>query len=402
MKPGDLLVVETTTGIAGPLLSRPLADLGARVVKVESTARLDTNRRRVPPPGMTAEQLKDVINVHEMNAGKASVALNLKTEGGREGFLALIRQADVYVENFAPGWLSRVGLDHESMLELNPRLIVLAQSAYGERGPLSDRRAYAPVMTALAGVESVVGYDDGRIVPQMAGAVGDVVAAYYGLVAVLAALHERSTTGKGAIIDISQIEASACVAGVAFAEFGLTGTPPLPQGNIDPRYAPHGIYRTAGDDQWVALAVWSDDDWHALARALDLTEDDEARYAHVHARLDRRAEVDSLVEAAVLREPRDALFRRLQAAGVACAPVLDCYEAEALPEFVERELWTRMPHPTAGYLRITRVPWRFESIDLAPRGAFEGIGASTDRILTEIGGISREELERQRSEGAFA
>jgi len=402
MKARDLLVVETTTGIAGPLLSRPLADLGARVIKVESNARLDTNRRRVPPPGMTVEQLKDVLNVHEMNSGKMSVALNLKTDGGREGFLALISQADVYVENFAPGWLARVGLSHAMLQELNPRLIILSESAYGEEGPLSNRRAYAPIMTALAGVESVVGYQDGRVVPQMAGAVGDIVAAYYGLVAVLAALHERERTGRGALIDISQIEASASIAGVAFAEFGLTDVVPGPQGNTDPRYSPHGIYRTAGEDGWVALAAWSDDDWHKLCRVLNLSEHDESRFSEESIRLKQRAEVDVVVEAALRERPRDGVFRQLQEAGVACVPVLDCYEAEALPEFVERELWTRVRHPSSGDLHITRVPWRFDSIDLGPRKTFEALGGSTDRVLREFGGFTSEQIEQHRSEGALA
>ena len=126
-------------------------------------------------------------------------------------------KADVYVDTYAHGWLERIGLSYESFQERNPQLIILSQSAYGTMGPKRDQRAYAPIMTALAGLESTVGYQDGRTVSQVSSAVGDLVAGHFGILLVLSALYSRQSTSRGTILDMSQIEASVAIAGIAFA-----------------------------------------------------------------------------------------------------------------------------------------------------------------------------------------
>ena len=184
----QLNVIETGGGIAGPLVGRALRDLGANVVKLESRRRLDFGRTRVPPPGKTSEHVHASPSVHDLHAGKASVTVNLKTELGRTIFVDMTSKADVYVDTYAPGWLERIGLSYESFQERNPQLIILSQSAYGTMGPKRDQRAYAPIMTALAGLESTVGYQDGRTVSQVSSAVGDLVAGHFGILLVLSAL----------------------------------------------------------------------------------------------------------------------------------------------------------------------------------------------------------------------
>jgi crotonobetainyl-CoA:carnitine CoA-transferase CaiB-like acyl-CoA transferase len=396
MKPiHELVIVETTTGLAGPLVSRPLADMGACVFKIESAARVDNNRLRVPPPGMSSASMEDVINVHEVNAGKHSVELNLKDARGRDDLFSLLRAADVYVENFAPGWLERIGLSHAKLAERFPQLIIVAQSAYGEEGPLRDRRAYAPVMTALSGLESVVGYPDGRIVPQMAGAVGDIVAANYGLLCALAGLIGRARTGYGMSFDISQIEASACIAGIAFASFDPGAQPPAPLGNRDPRYAPHDIYRAGGTDKWIAISVYSDYDWDTLCHELGVTDAQRARFASANARLAAVDEIDELI-CPYLRERDGAeLAQRLRDVGVAAAPVLDCYEAEESDEFQAAGLWSVLRSEGRPDLRITSVPWRFAHTKLWPRARFEPVGESTRWALDSV----RATIERSPESG---
>jgi crotonobetainyl-CoA:carnitine CoA-transferase CaiB-like acyl-CoA transferase len=398
----DLLVIETGPGLAGPLVTRTLGDFGARVLKIESATKLDFGKARLPPKGKTAEDALEAPGVMEMSGGKESVALNLKTEVGRELFLKLIALADVYVESYAPGWLERIGLSLNQFVTLNPRLVVLSQSAYGGDGPLSSQRAYAPLMTALSGVESTVGYEDGRIVPQIASAVGDVVAAYFGNVLVLASLYERERTGKGSIIDMSQTEASAAVAGVAYAEYGITGEVPLPRGNTNPSTSPHGVYRTAGDDDWIAIAAYNDEEWVKLCSAIGISDTDRDRFATVAQRLEANEEVDQLVGSKTVLEKRDTLFERLQELQISATPVLDIFEADDFPHLIARPLWMSHQHPRLGEIKMTEIPWRFEHMDLRHRSWAEPIGTSTDKALKELLDVSDEQLDEWREAGALS
>jgi len=402
MKTSDLLVIETGPGMAGPYVTRTLRDMGARVIKVESATKLDFGKNRVPPPGKTAADVIESPGVVEMSGGKQSVALNLKTEAGREVLLALIERADVYVESYAPGWLERIGLSVDRFMQCNPRLVALSQSAYGGDGPKRDQRSYAPLMTAAAGVESTVGYADGRIVPQIASAVGDIVAANTGTLLVLSALYERERTGLGAQIDMSQTEASGQMAGIALVEYGLSGEVPRPRGNTDPRVAPHGIYRTAGDDDWLALSVRSDDEWQHACDVLGFDDAVRDRFASAGARLSAVAEIDALVAARLVLQKRDDLARRLQAAGVPAAPVLGIYEADEFPGLIDRTVWSEVQHPSRGSMRMTEVPWHFDHIEVRRRGWGEAIGASTDEVLSGLLGIDDAQVSEWRATGALS
>jgi crotonobetainyl-CoA:carnitine CoA-transferase CaiB-like acyl-CoA transferase len=401
VKLSDLLVIETGPGMAGPYVTRTLRDFGARVIKVESASKLDFGKSRVPPPGKTAQDVIESPGVMEMSGGKESVTLNLKTAAGRDLLLRLIERADVYVESYAPGWLERIGLSINQFMRRNPRLIALSESAFGGDGPKRDQRAYAPLMTAAAGVESTVGYADGRIVPQIASAVGDIVAANFGSLLVLAALYERERTGFGAQIDMSQTEASAAMAGIALVEYGLSGEIPRPLGNSSPRTAPHGIYRTAGEDDWIALSVWSDAQWQQLCAALDIPDSDRDRFADGQRRLAASAEVDAIVGERVVLEKRDDLYKRLQALGLPAAPVLGIYEADDFPLLNDRRVWSEFQHPRTGPMRMTEIPWHFDSIELRRRGWAEPLGASTDTVLRDLLGASPEEIDAWRDAGAL-
>jgi benzylsuccinate CoA-transferase BbsF subunit len=257
-------------------------------------------------------------------------------------------------------------------------------------------------MTALAGVESLVGYEDGRIVPQIASAVGDVVAAQLGNLLVLSALYEREGTGKGVVLDMSQTEASVAMTGIALAEYGLSGTVPLPHGNRDPRAVPHGVYPAAGKDAWVAIAVWTNAEWDALCAELKVAGDDRLRFASVAARLAAPDEVDALVATYTSVVGRDEMHTRLQAAGVACTPVLDTYESDDFPALRDRGLWSAVPHPRLGELRMTEVPWKFDHVELERRAYAEKLGASTDRVLTELLAVDPKDIARWREAGALA
>ncbi|MFC3242145.1 CoA transferase [Gordonia humi] len=256
-------VVEVTTAVSAPLVGRVLAELGAEVVKVESRAKPDVNRARLPrptdPEGFPADEAFQLL--HEASSSKRSVTLNLKTEAGRGLFLDLLGDADVFIENFVPGWLDRLGLTVADLRARFPRLVILSASGYGQTGPLRTQRSYAPVMSALAGVEGLIGYDDGDVLGCSALALADLNCSFYGVALVSAALRGREDTGQGCHIDLSQIEAASTLAGEAFAEYGVTGTPPGPRGNADPDGRPWTLIRDPGDRDgsgWIAAAGATD------------------------------------------------------------------------------------------------------------------------------------------------
>ena len=269
------------------------------------------------------------------------------------------------------------------------------------RGRSSDQRAYAPIMTALSGTESLIGYEGGHVVPQICSSNGDLVAAYYGITFILAALYDREHSGRGACIDMSQVEACTCMAGAAMAEYGLTRRTPQPNANHRHGSAPHGHYPAAGRDRWVALAVWSDDEWQTLCRALDCVEEARLRFATVAQRVAHRAEVNEVVAARTRLEDRDELFRRLQHLGLSCTPVLEVSEVDRLPEFVQRPLWASLQHPRAGEMRITRMPWRFAERSQAPRRVAERMGESTASVVVDLLGHSVEQVDSWQREKVF-
>ncbi|HVV11244.1 CaiB/BaiF CoA transferase family protein [Amycolatopsis sp.] len=327
-------VVEVTTGVAAPLIGRVLAELGAEVVKVESRAKIDVNRARLPrpddPEGFPADEAFQLL--HEANADKKSVTLNLKTEEGKELFRTLLGDADLFIENFAPGWLERLGMPVATLLDEFPALVVVSASGYGQTGPLRTQRAYAPVMTSLAGVEGLIGYADGEVVGCSALALADLNCTFSGVFLALAALYGRRRTGRGQHADISQTEACVSLIGEAFVEQQLERTIPRPRGNQGPEGEPWSVLPAAGEDEWVVAA--------------------------------------GDVPVAADRPDRETLLGRLRERGLDCAPVLSPAAVARDERFAERGFLQNVghPHPLIGELTITSVPWQLD-------GAVPRVGA---------------------------
>jgi benzylsuccinate CoA-transferase BbsF subunit len=399
MKLSDLLVIETGPGMAGPFISQTLGDFGATVVKINSrfaSKALDLNSR-VLPPGETVADL--IARSERPQRSKTEITVNLKSEAGKQVLLALLERADVYVESFAPGWLERLGLSTAQFQRLNPRLIIMSQGAYGGEGPRRSQRAYAPIMTSLSGVESTVGYE-GTNLPQVSSSVGDHVAAFYGIALVFAALHERKRTGLGGLLDMSQAEASGAVAGIALAQYHLSGQVPRPRGNVHPAYCPHGIYPAAGEDQWVALAAWDDAEWSRLCDALGLDADVRERFANLSSRLASREEIDQLIANATRAENRDELAARMRKLGLSCSSVLNVEDAPTAPELLARGLWQDVGLPDGGVARFSPTPWKFEHQGFRRRFAATAADDTQD-VLRQLLGVADEQLVQWAEAGAF-
>lgn len=359
-----LKVVEVTTAVSAPLIGRVLAELGAEVIKVESRAKPDVNRARLPrptdPEGFPAHESFQLL--HESSASKKSVTLNLKTDEGQALFLDLLGEADVFIENFVPGWLDRLGLTVESLREKFPRLVILSASGYGQTGPLRTQRSYAPVMSALAGVEGLIGYDDGQVMGCSALALADLNCSFTGVFLVAAALKGREQTGEGTHLDLSQIEAVSTLAGEAFVEAELNGISPLPCGNADPDGTPWTLIPTERPDEWVA----------AVATAPGEDADGEL------------LELKNLP--AGRRPTREALLERLQARGVEAAPVLTPTGVAQDPRFAKRGFTQTVQHPHAmiGEVKVTSVPWHLDGQLPRVRGTAPLLGGDNPAVLSRF------------------
>jgi len=380
----DVRVLECTIGVSTPLTGRVLSDLGADVVRLESRAKLDVNRtrltRRTDWRDVPAQESFGLL--HEANAGKRSATIDLKTEGGRELFGSLVDRADVLIQNFVPGWLERLGLSVTVLRERNPRLIVLSASCSGQDGPGSRQRAYAPVMTALAGVEGLIGYEDGVVLGTMSSALADLNAAYVGAYAVLSALLRQRRTGQGVHLDLSQTESATQLVGEALVEWQLTGVVPGPKGNAGMTPAPwHLIPCEQSATGWVGVARAADADGtgdigqDALAVLDSLAADGGptavADYCHDHG-----------YDYCSVAPSPPGLF---SGTGGTADP--------GLAQLVK--------HPFLGGLAVTSLPWRFDGLQPSLSGASPLLGEDTADVLADFLGLDAAAIEPYDAQGAL-
>ncbi len=408
----SLRVLEIGTAVSVPCMGAVLSNLGADVIKIESRKKLDGNRVRIRKGG--AGSASGGLNEddsfplwHEFNGGKRSVMLNLKSEVSRELFVKLIKQSDLFIQNFAPGWLERLGLGPQTLLELNPRLVMVFASGYGQDGPKAQQRVYAPVMTALGGQEALTGEESGEVQGAMPIAFGDFNAAFNGLLSLFSALYQRETTGRGCMIDLSQIEAVVSTLGEAIVEMQATGKVPVPVGNRSLYRAPHGIYPAGGDDQWITLSIGSDPEWEslvALVRETDPALGEKwavAAWQHTDGRLKDRTLIDALVAEWTGKFSRDELPAKLQAAGLRSAPVYESDEMEKDDHFLARRFTHDVPHPRLGVMAVTSTPWLFEGFTPAAGTPGPHLGQSSVDVLTTLGGLNEEQIGLYQKEGHF-
>jgi crotonobetainyl-CoA:carnitine CoA-transferase CaiB-like acyl-CoA transferase len=401
-----LRVVEVGTAASVPLVGVMLANLGAEVIKVESAVRPDINRIRPGrPPRPVEETVGDAFPMlHELNAGKKSITLNLKSQDGRQLFARLLDRCDVFIENYAPGWLDRLGLPLAQICASNPRLVVLAASAYGEEGPLSQQRAYAPIMTALSGLEGLIGYGPDDVLGMVATAFSDSNSAYFAMLSVFAGLLERQRSGVGGLIDFSQTEAAVCMTGVAIAEQQLTGQVRSPRGNEHPCFEPHDIFRCAGPDGWVAVSVGSDEQWRGLCDAMnEVTGLRDGRFATMPGRRSARPDIAELITSWTIRRPADDAAGILQRHGVTAAPVIEPGQLAVTEPLRSRGIVDHLSHEEFGeFLTTIKPPWRIGQDMPHAQAVAPAAGSANHDILVGLLGVSEEEFARLNGTGALS
>ncbi|GAB2697335.1 CaiB/BaiF CoA transferase family protein [Thalassiella azotivora] len=362
------VVVDLTRALAGPHAGMMLADLGARVIKVETPGTGD-DTRGWGPPFVTPEGADDAEAVAtyflSCNRNKESVALDLKSDQGRATLEALVRRADVLMENFRTGVMDRLGFSTARLAELNPRLVVLSVSGFGHDGPEGGRPGYDQIAQGEAGLMSLTG--SGPDDPQRVGVpIGDLLAGMYGAYGVLAALLERERTGRGQVVRTSLLAAIVGVHAFQGTRWTVANEVPRAQGNHHPSIAPYGLFRCR--DGAVQISVGSESLWQRFCAAFGV-DPQTPGLATNRERVAARERVIEVVEQAFAAHDAEPLLARLAEVGIPAGKVRTLDEVYAWDQTRSQGLLVDVEHPTLGRIQLPGPPLRF--FDAGPDGEQE-------------------------------
>jgi crotonobetainyl-CoA:carnitine CoA-transferase CaiB-like acyl-CoA transferase len=376
-------VLEVGSYLAGPFCGTQLADLGAEVVKIEQPDGGD--QVRFTGPFLDGQSSPFV----RINRNKRSVVLNLKSTEGKEIFKKLTATADIVIENMRPGTMRDLGLGFQEVLQqINPGLIYVAASGWGQDGPLSHLAGLDIMAQARSGLMSITGEPEGNPV-KVGVPVCDLVCALYGALAALAALRVREATGRGQFIDVSLFEAGVSLAVWEAGKYFATGEIPKPLGSAHQANAPYQAVRSA--DGWFTIGAASKRNWHDLCRALGLEHlEHDPRFTDINDRHQNRAELIRLIEDVTETGPTDYWIALLQEAGVPCAPIQNYEQVFHDEQLVARDFFWDASHPTLGRVRQLGSPMRLSLTPTQRRRAGPLFGEDSQTVLRELGYSSEE------------
>jgi crotonobetainyl-CoA:carnitine CoA-transferase CaiB-like acyl-CoA transferase len=356
----DIIVIDLSRALAGPHAAMMLGDLGARVIKVESPGSGDDTRGWGPPFVGSAD---DPISTYFLscNRNKESITLDLKSEDGVGTLARLATHGDVLIENFRPGVLDRLGFSAERLHELNPRLVILSISGFGHDGPEGARAGYDQIAQGEAGLMSLTGPDPEN--PTRVGVpIGDLLAGMYGAYGVVAALHERSTTGIGRVVRTSLLASIVGVHAFQGTRYTVAGEVPQAQGNHHPSISPYGLFSCA--DGMLQIAVGSEKLWQKFAAELGLDPLADG-FATNSERVGNRKEVIAAVNAAFREQTLAELLPRLEAAGIPAGEVRTLDRVYEWEQTRSQGLVIDVDHPVLGRIELPGPPIRFDDLPYA-------------------------------------
>ena len=332
-------VVDLTRILAGPYCTMLLADLGARVIKVERPGGGDDARETGP---FVDGQSAYFISV---NRNKESIALDVKAESDRRTFDALLERADVLVENFRPGTMEKLGYGWDSVHAKHPALVYASISGFGQTGPYRHMPAYDMVVQAMGGIMSLTG-QPGSPPTRVGVSIGDIAAGMFAAIGVQAALFERARTGRGSRVDIAMLDCQAAMLENALARYQATGTVPGPIGARHPSITPFDVFHA--QDGWLVIAVGNDALFRALCEALGMTGfAAEPRFATNAARCDNQDALKREIELRLAAQPAAYWLELLRRAGVPCSPLSDVAGVMANPQLAERGMLVELQQGNA-------------------------------------------------------
>ena len=396
-------VIEFGGYAAGPVVGKYLGNYGAEVIRIESHTRLDGFRTHYPPYKDNVPGVERAGIFSYFNDGKRSVTLNLKTERGVELARGLVERSDVVVENFTPGTMRRLGLGYEVLSQLKPGLVMLSTCNQGQFGPRATQPGFGSHLTSLSGFTQLLGQPDQTPV-LLYGPYIDYIAVGYGTVAVLAALARRNATGgsKGAYIDLSQYEAGLQFMTPALLDYFINGRVATRAGNRDPSAVPHGVFPCRGEERWVALSIWNDEEWRRFVEAIGAPEwACDPQYRTVLGRKRHEARLEQSVAEWTGSRERDDVVSLLCQHGLRAAPVNSMQDLFADPHLRARGAWRVVEHPVLGRVHVAAPP--FLLCDTPPRHerAAPLLGADTAAVLHDVLGLDQDEIDTLEQAGVL-
>ena len=390
-------IVEFGSGAAGPIATRYFVEHGATVLRVESRSRPDFLRVYAlgpdNPHGLEGAPMFDGLNV-----GKRSLTLNLKHPGGVDVAKRIVGEwADAVVENFAPRAMRGFGLDYDTLAAIKPDLVMVSSCLQGQTGPHRDYPGFGGQGAALSGFNWLTGWPDREPLGPY-GTITDSLAPRFVASALAAGLLYRRRTGRGVYFDLAQVEAGSYSLSPWLLDYEHDGTIGCRMGNRSPRAVPHGAFACEGEDRWVAIACWTDDEWARLTGILGF---DDPSLDTLKARLERVDDVEAAVEAWTASRTREEVADLLQAAGIEAVPVQDFGDVHDDPQVAYREHFVPLTHPYMGDGLYERNGARVGDTPHGYDRSGPTLGQDNDWALGELLGLSADEQKRLEADGAL-
>ncbi len=389
-----LRVLDLTRVLAGPYATMILGDLGADVIKIEIPGRGDDSRDYGPfLEGESAYFMS-------INRNKKSVALNLKTPGGREILVRLAGESDVLIENFRPGTMDKLGLGYGVLSATNPGLIYATCSGFGSTGPFAQKPAYDIIVQGMGGIMSVTGHPGGP--PTRVGvSVGDITAGLYTVIAVLAAVHERQASGLGQLIDVSMLDCELAILENAIARYTITGEVPGRLGNRHPTITPFTSFET--QDGSVIVGAGNDALFRKLCDAVGRPElvSDPRFETNASRTASWEVALKPVLEEAFRRQTTGFWLDKLESLGIPCGPINTIDKVLANPQVLSRGMLVELEHPVAGKHVVAGPPYKMSRTPASADTAAPVLGAHTEQVLSEVLGLGAADVEKYKKEGCF-
>ena len=381
-------IIALTWVWAGPWAGAVLADMGAEVIKVETSQRLDSQRR----VKLTKDSVEDVntAQFNFTNRGVKSCTLDMKHPEGIEIFKNLVKVSDAVITNYAPRVLPSWGLDYDELKKIKPDLILVTLPAFGSVGPDKDYVSYASTIEAIAGLNASFGYPGEP--PVLSGTYpADPIGGIYGVVGLLAALNYRVETGKGQHVDVAQSECVSTLIPEVTTEWVMNGRIRPRMGNRDEIEAPHGCYPCKGEDKWVAIAVSTDEEWQAMCKVMgNPAWCKDEKFADQFRRWENQDELNRLVADWTRNFTHYEVQNLLQKAGVAAGASLDIEELVDDPHVNQRGAIFNQNHPAAGDISVYRAPWKSALTAKNPPAPL--LGEQNEYVFKTLLGMSDEKI----------
>jgi crotonobetainyl-CoA:carnitine CoA-transferase CaiB-like acyl-CoA transferase len=388
-------IIDLTMVYAGPVATKIMAELGAEVIKIESSQRSDvfTRANVYPENKPDGEPWNRGSFFHSLNAGKRAISLNLGTDKGREIFRRLVKISDAVTENFSPRVMQNWGLDYEELKKINPRIVMVSISGLGNTGPLKNYSMYVPGMEGMSGLTYVTGYPDQP--PLISGnAYGDWVTGNNAAMALITALYHQKATGQGQYVDVSGREATICHLGDIVMDYTLNKQDRTRTGNRHPQFAPHGCYRCKGEDEWVAIGVENGEQWKRFKQTVGNPDLQNMKYSSTRARRENQTELDRLIEEWTIQKDKFEIMQILQKARVPAGALLNMKEINLNPQLKKRGFFKLIDHgKTIGQRPIpSQLPAKFRGLKEFPLKRAPHFAEDTKYILGSLLKMSGEDI----------